>query len=111
MSAKLETPEVIGRWFRLRDCDECPHDKIVGIVLDPYECERCIADLIRADRQAVLEQAAKLALSVYSCSCDAAYTDRKMTAPDCFHCNALEDAAEAIRAFARELAGTAEGGK
>ena len=51
------------------------------------------------ERRDTLEEAATCAEGAYPCSCDVAYTGRGLTAPDCFRCVPLAEAADAIRSL------------
>ena len=53
----------------------------------------------RRGAEAMRGKAAQEAESAYPCSCDEAYTTRRLTAPDCFRCVPLDEAACRVRAL------------
>lgn len=60
------------------------------------------AEAYLAGQRRMQERAASTAEESYPCSCDEAYTSRKLVAPDCFKHNPLDDAAAEIRALEPE---------
>lgn len=74
-----------------------------GYALDLAVLLRSVrAEAYLAGQRRMQERAASTAEESYPCSCDEAYTSRKLVAPDCFKHNPLDDAAAEIRALEPE---------
>jgi len=86
MDLEAKALELANAWCGHLSEDACSADFLAVL----HEVER-------ETEKRVAERCAEIVENAYPCSCDKAYTDRKLTAPDCFKCNALDEAACQIR--------------